>query len=264
MRQVCRALLNDAQVVFYSGNRFVVHDYRDDIPYETPEFTALPPRVVGEDRSATAKYHSDRLAASVFLREVVPSEMLREIRDLELVFPPYGHTGWPEEGHLALADWAETLRWVRDKMNLRGLMLRLVMTDSPNGSVAPPGRASITAAQVEEMLSAYPRIISPLAALAQYKAIDENGGNGNELRKFYARIALPWIWNFPADEMIKEYGWPWFENYLGEKRRLLWEEAEGLVMGPGYQEPCDESTGRQWNECNEWNSVWVEKFYCGI
>lgn len=258
MGQVCRTLLNDSQVVFYSGNRFVVHDYRGDIPYKTPESTALTPGDVGEDRSATANYHSDRLAASVFLREVVPSEMLREIRDLELVFPPYGHTGWPEEGHLALADWAEILCWARDKMNLRGLTLRLVMTDSPNGSAAPPGRANITAAQVEEILSAYRRIISPLAALAQYKAIDENGGNENELRKFYARIALPWGWNFPAREMIEEHGWAWLENYLGEKRRLLWEEAEGLVMGSRYQEPCDEGTGCEWNE---WNSVWVEKFY---
>jgi len=88
MRQVCLTLFNDAQVVLFSGNRFDVHDYRGEIPYKTPESTASISRNAGEGRSAIAKY---RLAASVFLRKVVPPLMLQEIRDLELLLPPYSH-----------------------------------------------------------------------------------------------------------------------------------------------------------------------------
>ena len=254
MRQICRALLNDAQVVFFSSNRFVVHDYLGDIPHETPESAARISLGDGEGMSATAKYHSDRLAASVFLREAVPPQMLREIHDLELVFPPYGYKGWPEERHPALADWSKALRWSRDKMNLRGLTLRLVMADSPNGFAAPPGRASITAAQVEEIRSAYRRIISHLAVLAQCKATDEKGGNDNKLRKFCSKIALPWVWNFDARAKAREYGWECVFDYLGEKRRLLSEEAERLVMGDLYQELYD---GRREDQ---WTSLWEEKF----
>lgn len=244
-------------MVFFSGNRFVVHDYRGDYPFETPEDQAPIAEDLGEGGSATAKYHSDRLTASVFLREVVPPQMLREIHFLEMVFPPYSHTGWPEEGHPALADWVETLRWAREKMNLRGLTLSLVMADMPNGSLAPPGRSSITTDQVEEILSAYRRIITPLAILAQSKDGNKNGGDENQLREFDARIALPWVWNFDDRAMIDEHGLQWLEDFVEEKRRLLREEAERIVMGDRYQGL------HEWGRGNQRNSVWEGKFYYG-
>lgn len=243
MRQVCHSLFNDARVVFFSGNRFVVHDYRGDIPFQTPE--------------DPAKYHSDRLAASIFLREVVPTQMLREIHDLELVFPPYSPMGWPSSGHPALADWAETLRWARERMNLCGLTLRIVMADSPNGWPAPPGRVSITADQVGEILSTYRRIISPVAVLAQSKAGDENSGDGNQLRKFDARLSWPWGWNFDYQAKADEFGWDGLVDWVEERRQELKEEFERLVMGDRYREIHNEGTG------HEWISVWERKFYCG-
>lgn len=238
------ALFDDARVVFFSGNQFIVHDYRGDLPFKIPE--------------DPAKYHSDRLAASIFLREVVPPQMPREIHDLELVFPPYSPTGWPEEGHPALADWAETLRWARENMNLCGLTLRLVMADCPNGYGAPPGRGSITADQVEEISSAYRRIISPVAVLAQSKAGDENGGDGNQLRKFDARITWPWAWNFDYQAVVDEFGWDGLMDYVGEKCHVLKEEHERLVLGDRYRKTHNEGTRDQWIE---WDTVWERKFY---
>lgn len=242
---MCHALFDDARVVFFSGNRFIVHDYRGDIPFKIPE--------------DPAKYHSDRLAASIFLREVVPSQMPREIHDLELVFPPYSPMGWPEEGHPALADWAETVCWAREKMNLCGLTLRLVMADSPYGPAAP-GRGSITADQVEEILSTYRRIVSPVAVLAQSKAGDENGGDGNQLRKFDVRIGWPWAWNFDYQAKVDEYGWDGLNEYVAEKCQVLKEEVERLVMGDRYREIHNEGTGDPWIQ---FNSVWEWKLYCG-
>ncbi|KAI7787647.1 hypothetical protein LA080_015016 [Diaporthe eres] len=135
-------------VVFFSSNRFVVHDFRIFLPWSTPDDSTLEAQGEGEDETATeetgvSEYHSDRLAASVFLREKVPPRMLRELRELEFVFPPYRHTGWPGEGHPALIDWAETLYWARDRMNLIGVKLRLVMAVVLDLDGPPPGRGEI-------------------------------------------------------------------------------------------------------------------------
>lgn len=139
------------------------------MPWSTPDDSTLEAQGEaqgegeGEDETATevtgvSEYHSDRLAASVFLREKIPPRMLRELRELEFVFPPYRHTGWPGEGHPALIDWSETLYWAIDRMNLSGLTLRLVMADMLDLGGPPPGRGEIVSEQVEEVLSAYRRI----------------------------------------------------------------------------------------------------------
>ncbi|KAL1860262.1 hypothetical protein Daus18300_009316 [Diaporthe australafricana] len=255
--QVSRTLLQDARVVFFSGNRFVVHDFRVFSPWSTPDDSKGDN---GTGRTEFAKYHSERLAASIFLREVVPLQMLREIRELEFVFPPYSHTGWPEEGHRALADWADTLAWARGKMNLGGLTLRLVMADSLNGEEPPPGREGITSEQVEDILSAYRRIASPLSVLARAGANDTGGcdGDADELRSFHAQVAWPWEWNWGHDDKLIEYGCQWVREYRRDRYRELDQEAEKLIMGQRSNEYCVS------NRASQRKSTWEDRFHWGI
>lgn len=247
--------------MFFSGNRFIIHDFRICLPWSTPDDSRLETQGDGGDETVNecnrvSEYHSDRIAASMFLREKVPCQMLRELRELDFVFPPYRNTGWPEEGHRALEDWAETLRWARNKMNLGGLTLRLVMADSLDGEQPPPGREEITNEQAEEILSAYRRIISPLAVLAQ---TDPNGmigcdGGAAELRDFHAQIAWPWIWNWGHDDKVLEHGWLWLWDYWKDRCRELREEAEGLVIGQRY------SKAHLGGRDPPWVSIWERRF----
>lgn len=203
---VNRALLQDAQVIFFSGNRFVVHDFQISFPLSTPGDFTFEFQGEGEDNAETrpegSEYHSDRLAASAFLRDKVPLQMLRELRELEFVFPPYRHTGWPGEGHPALTDWVETLVWARYKMSLGALAVRLVMADSVASFGPPSDRRDLTSEQVEDILSAYRRIISPLAILAQpeAKGVVGRGGDDGELLSFHAKVAWPLAWRWDSED----------------------------------------------------------------
>lgn len=182
--------------------------------------------------------------------------MLRELRELEFVFPPYRHTGWPGEGHRVLTDWTETLHWARDRLNLGGLTLRLVMADSLDGEEPPPGREEITSEQVEEILSSYRRITSPLAVLAQtqVKHVDGDIAGDDVLRSFHAQVAWPWDWNWAQDDKVLENGWRWVKDYRRDRCRDLGEEAERLVIGQRYDGIC--SSGRE-PQCE---SIWEERF----
>lgn len=251
------------QVVFFSSNRFVVHGFRIFLPWSTPDDSTLEAQGEGEDETATevtgvSEYHSDRLAASVFLREKVPPRMLRELRELEFVFPPYRHTGWPGKGHSALIDWAETLYWARDRMNLIGLKLRLVMADVLDLDGPPPGRGEIISEQVEEILSAYRRITSPLAVLSptEAKYVDGSGWSSMNLRSFSAEVAWPWEWNWGFQDHYDKYGWDWVRDYRRDRRREGGEEAERLVMGQRYNEAYVSDPDPIWYT----GSIWAARF----
>ena len=103
---VCRSLCEDARLTFFSGNRFIVHDFMDDPPWEVPSH---------QDSQETGgpaprcDYPGARFAASQFLREVVPAHCLGHMRFLELVFPPYLAQTRPRAGHPAIQDWRETV-----------------------------------------------------------------------------------------------------------------------------------------------------------
>lgn len=176
--------------------------------------------------------------------------MLRELRELEIVFPPYSPTGWPGEGHRALADWAETLHWARDKLSLRALTIQLVMTDVLAGEEIPPGREEITSEQAEAILSAYWRIASPISILAQ----TVSGEGDTKLRSFYAQVAWPWDWNWGYEDKLFEYGWRWVRDYRSKMHEELREKTERLVLGQRDDEVYVSSREPPWK------SIWKDRF----
>ena len=72
----------------------------------------------------TECYPEKRLAASEFLRKIVPARCLAYIRFPELMFPPYDPL--PYDDHPAVLDWCITLHWIRDKVNAPALTIHFV------------------------------------------------------------------------------------------------------------------------------------------
>lgn len=199
---ICRTLYEDSLAVFYSGNRFVVHDYNHQYPFTAP----------------LGVYSSPRLAASTFFTDVVPERCLKELRFVELVFPPYSHDGWPNEA--ALKDWSHTMDWASKRLNLPGLAIRLIMAGL-YGYQNPDRRAYMTEDQGNRIISIYERIAAPIARL----------GSGG-LAKFFSSFAWPWAYTEESYAMISEYGWDW----VADKERVLEERYGRLVMGDRYDE----------------------------
>lgn len=140
-------------------------------------------------------------------------------------------------------------------MNLGGLNLRLVMTDSVRG--VPPGREEITNEQVDVILSAYRRLTSPLSVLAQTDADLAVGCDGGtaELHSFRAQVTWPGKWSEEYFEKVTgKKRWQRDKDYLMDRDQELREEAEGLVMGERYNEAY--VSGRA-PPCK---SVWEDRF----
>lgn len=228
---VCHTLYRDAQAVFFTGNRFVVHDFKSETPWDTPDIPDYP---------------SDRLAISEFLREVIPLNCLELLRSLEITFPPYNQKQWPQEGCPALCDWAETVRFIKEKMNLEGLTIRLTMFDAPviDDSGA---RRYMTVSDAREVLQAHARILRPMAGL---------GDEG--LKRFYARIALPekYVSWFKDKDSTAER----FTRRIIRGERQLKEEAEQLVMGVRYTKQPEDAC--YWNGISPepFDSAWRRNF----
>ncbi|KAK3368476.1 hypothetical protein B0H63DRAFT_534715 [Podospora didyma] len=212
---VCRTLCDDARAVFFSGNRFVVHDYLYISPFTAPD--------------PDGEYPGDRFAASQFLRDVVPAGCHRYLRFLELVFPAYSHRRWPrdDDHHPALRDWRDTVEWLRPRINDPVLTLRVVMSESCEDD-PPEDRPQMTKAQGDKIIAAYRRILHPLTRLT----LADN--DGNALARFYAQLACPWsrtaeapAWSWTSDDSYRR-------DLVPRMERLLRERAERLVMGDRY------------------------------
>jgi hypothetical protein len=222
---ICCTLYHDAQLVFFSGNRFVVHDYFASIPTMVPDPQLQPAAWCG---SKNGYYPYDRLSASIFLRDVVPTPCLAYLRFLELVFPPYPHQTWPQATHPAMQDWRATVDWLRDKIKAPGLTLRFVAADStddwvPPGDEDPADRSAMTEAQGNAILAAYKEIIRPLRHLA-------SGNDG--LARFYAQFAYPWRW---TDASMERSAQPDGLEWLKTLEEELNSSAEREVMGDRYE-----------------------------
>jgi hypothetical protein len=206
---VCRALSSDANLVFYSQNRFVVVDSPSHSPY-TPW--------AGE-----SDYPHEIFAASHFLRRVVPRHCLGHIRFLELAFSPFSHITRPRDDHPALRDWDETLDWAKDKLNLPALTLRLIVAG--NRDVRHTDAEKMTRAEGKEVLATYNRILAPLQSL--------NPASEDGLARFYAELAWPlqWTWWVQQKLEVSEMAWGWLEAKGGELKR----RAEKGVLGARYE-----------------------------
>lgn len=204
---VCRALYEEAQVVFFSGNRFVVHDFDSSNPGLTPD-----PRPGGG-------YPNERFSISIFLRDVVPDSCLGLLRFVEIVFPPYRYDCWPGPDDPALEDWRNCIDWVQHKVNAPALTLRLCMADWSYIDTQWD-RPEITHETRREILSAYTRILGPLSQL---------GSIG--IANLYANFVFPWTWKQVIQRRVaRAGGWRW----LTRVEARLKERAERWVMGDRY------------------------------
>ncbi|KAL2195579.1 hypothetical protein P885DRAFT_39589 [Corynascus similis CBS 632.67] len=243
---ICRTLYRDAQFVFFSYNRFIVHDHYGRYFSCLPEIQLEPATLETISTTDMAKFYPfNRLAASIFLRDVVPIHCLSHLRFLELVFPPYVPHGWPREDHPAIQDWIATIDWLRGQIHAPALTLRIVMADFDGPIV---GRAPITEAQICGIWSGYGTIAKPLAPLVR-----EDG-----LGRFFMQVAHPERWT-PEFRQHVEHEIVFEHERQGEgfvavmERRLSrlaerWVKGEGECEGRGDEgrnEPS-KSTWQRW------------------
>lgn len=208
------ALYRDAQFVFFSCNRFIVHDFHARQPWDLPPVQLEP----GTPEDPNTAYPFERLAVSEFLRDIVPTYCLANLRFLELVFPPYVPPhGWPHSGHPALLDWVATVDWVRGHINAPALTLRVVMADFWCGPIV--GRTAMTKALADNIIRGYSRITNPLKPLVR-----DDGG----LAGFYMQVAHPARWTL---DVLRRASLD--EGFLARMHRNLNVQGERYVRGPG-------------------------------
>ncbi|KAK3302857.1 uncharacterized protein B0T15DRAFT_486437 [Chaetomium strumarium] len=177
---LCRTLYRDAQLVFFSRNRFIVHGV------QAFPFWALPP-IQDEARdpgtaSNKAYYLYNRLATSDFLRDAVPTDCLAHLRFLELVFPPYMPGEWPVGKHPAILVWRDTVNWLRGKIDALALTIRVVFADFLYDPAA--SRKGTTKDEGWQIMKGYKHIIHPLKPLVEHDG----------LAALYVQAAFPWAW----------------------------------------------------------------------
>jgi hypothetical protein len=262
---VCRTLAEDARFVFFSLNRFVVSDALGSLnPYQAFNFKSEEPFELADGASFVeawrralgappptpprpSAYPAQRFAASQFLRDIVPANCLRHLHSLEFVFPPYNGQCWPQDGHPALLDWADTLSWAKTRLAVPILTLRLTMAGSRQWPPQPPDeRQELSQEQGDQVLAGYRRILSPLACLREHG-----------LAHFYADFVSPWKWrnwmdNAPPEEQNPEAGWQWVLS----SQDAMNEEAERFVLGDRYGQLSSRK------ETREQDREWQFEFSC--
>ena len=215
---ICRTLLQDAQLVFFSSNRFIINDYRSSPPSALP----LLDEITDEDASLPIyEYPHDRLAASHFLRDVIPAHCLAYLRFLELVFPPYLPPSWPQTHTPAMQDWWATVDWLQDKVNAPGLTLRLVVAQ-PRGEITFDMYRRLTTQSEGHLVSkSYSRLVCPLTLLV-------NKG----LAGFYAKVVFSESWTKDFREYPTANSWDdWVKLGTRDTKRRI----ERFVMGSRYE-----------------------------
>jgi hypothetical protein len=179
----------------------------------------LEPSTPDTAGASTRKYYPfDRLAASEFLRDIVPTHCLANLRFLELVFPPYVPHGWPDSEHPAVLDWVATVDWIRGQINAPALTLAVVMADFWAGPII--GRTAMTKALADDIIRGYSRITDPLRPLVRR----DDGG----LAGFYIQVAHPARW---TQEVLRHAALD--DGFLARMHRNLNVRAERHVRGPG-------------------------------
>ncbi|AEO55674.1 hypothetical protein MYCTH_2116379 [Thermothelomyces thermophilus ATCC 42464] len=201
---VCRALYRDAQLVFFSRNHFIVHDVQGQDKPRDPE------------TASTKEYYPyERLAASHFLRDVVPADCLAHLRFLELVFPPYMPRDWPVGEHPAIVDWRDTVNWLRGKIDAPALTMRVVFADFLYNPAARRDRT--TKDEGLQIVRGYMHITQALKPLVKHDG----------LASLFVQAAFPWSW---ARNAIRQGLHPddWWSQRLAEEEQRLKEHLERI------------------------------------
>ncbi|KAK3904043.1 hypothetical protein C8A05DRAFT_42819 [Staphylotrichum tortipilum] len=161
-----RALCGDARFIFFSSNRFIVFDFRIQFPWELPGFD----KCVEGGPIPRYRYPFGRLAASLFLRDMVPQSAVRHLRFLDLIFPPYLPPSWPDAQHPAMQEWWETVEWLRNKISAPALTLRLfVVFVVRRGDTNSPGySATIAEDEVDTIMGDYTNLLQPATVRWQW------------------------------------------------------------------------------------------------
>ena len=245
---VCRTLSQEAQHVFFSRNRFIIHDYKAYAVWElpSPQQGASPGPGELPDSPERNSYPFEKFAASEFLRDVVPASALAHLRFLELVFPPYPSATWPGPEHPAARDWPSTVAWLRDRLNLPGLTLRVVAMDVSNGTPDRFGEA--TAEEIAALLKVYTHLVRPLRGLAEPPG----------LARFYAHFRYPR--ERPLDAVLDDppRRGPWYDPWLHKKD--LKERLERYVMGARYESLYADS--REEPAPSDWDEMYFAGRFC--
>jgi hypothetical protein len=119
-----------------------------------------------------------------------------------------------------MQEWWATVDWLRDKVNLQGLTLRLVGAEVSD--FTPDAyRYQITVAEADFTMKSYMAILRPLRQLAD-----------DGLARFYATFAWPWQWT--PEGRGHDTGWDaWL--WLQDRKKEVKERAERYVMGARYE-----------------------------
>ncbi|KAK3902915.1 hypothetical protein C8A05DRAFT_43774 [Staphylotrichum tortipilum] len=194
---VCRTLYQDAQLVFFSSNRFIVHDLAL-IPWAL-DCPRVDETLKDECGNLNSEYPFPRLAASQFLRDMVPAHCIPYLRFLELVFPPYLTATWPKADHPVILDWHDTILWLQDRINGPALTIRLVAAKC--GTLAPdrPYTDTISVAFGDAISAGYAQLLQPIARLGRSAT--------NGLARFYADLRYPWEWTDEATQREDRRQW---------------------------------------------------------
>jgi hypothetical protein len=195
---VCKRLREDAQEVFFSRNRFVVTSSER---FPTMPILSTPPR----------------LEVSLFLREALPSHTLGLLRFLEIVFPPFDHD-YLRTGSSAHKDWLQTILYIRDRLNLPSLTLRVYFADVMFEPQDSEFRKLITVEQGKAVFQSYARTLRPLSKLRE-KGLD----------RFFVHLTLPF-------ERKRDRDWdePGNITAVTAQETGLRRWGERMVMGDGY------------------------------
>jgi hypothetical protein len=191
---VCQLMQEDAQVVFFSKNRFVI------VP------SGGPTHPVGSTPA--------RLEISIFLRETVPCKALQFLRSVEIVFPPF-HDDYLRPHELGYQDWLQTIELMAEVLTLPLLTLRVFMADNIQYlGFKSDFRTSLTQDDGFTILEMYFRTLGCLSKLR------EKG-----LNRFLANLAWPWA---HKSSVLRN------PSRLLEQSTNLGKRLETYVIGDGY------------------------------
>lgn len=219
---ISQAVRKDAQAVFFSANRFIIHDFTLSREVEFPRRNRRWDLEDDLDSPADISYPYPRLGASEFLHDVIPQDCIAHLRFLELVFPRRPAAGWPRPDSPALQDWRETVGWLWDKIS--NLTIRAV--EAENLDFHGSGEKDIiTEGEGDMVNSTILAVLDPLAQLAECP---------ERMSRFYADFPYPWEWTAETQGSLHDN-----QSYYDkvERKKIAFDASlERRVLGSRYEE----------------------------